>query len=86
MPDTPTIADPLLMTAAEVGEQLRKSERQVYRDDATGRIPRPVRVGRAVRWRRDELIVWIGAGCPDRETWDSMRDAYLPRPAMSLPA
>ena len=29
-----------------------------------GRMPRPVRLGGLVRWRRAELQAWIDAGCP----------------------
>lgn len=30
-----------------------------------GRAPQPVRLGRALRWRRAELMQWIQDGCPD---------------------
>ena len=36
---------------------------------AAGRCPLPVRLGRATRWRRDELSDWIDAGCPSRSKW-----------------
>ena len=35
----------------------------------SGRIPLPVRLGRAVRWDRRELDSWISAGCPSRNEW-----------------
>jgi predicted DNA-binding transcriptional regulator AlpA len=41
---------------------------------ASGKAPKPVRLGRSVKWRRDELRAWIGAGCPARSTWDSMKE------------
>jgi len=40
---------------------------------SAGRVPEPIRLGRAVRWRRDELIAWIAAGCPPRHKWEAMR-------------
>jgi predicted DNA-binding transcriptional regulator AlpA len=40
---------------------------------AAGRVPPCVRLGRAVRWRRAEVVAWIDAGCPDRQTWDAMQ-------------
>ena len=42
--------------------------------DAAGRIPLPVRVGRATFWRADELRAWVAAGCPDRETWHAIEE------------
>lgn len=35
----------------------------------SGRIPLPVRLGRRVLWRREELLNWIRAGCPARQIW-----------------
>lgn len=35
----------------------------------SGRIPLPVRLGRRVLWRREELSAWIKAGCPSRQVW-----------------
>ena len=42
------------------------------RDDAAGRLPPPVRIGRSKRWRRQEILDWISAGCPNRQTWEAM--------------
>lgn len=36
---------------------------------ASGRLPLPLRFGRAVRWRRAELEDWLNAGCPPRDKW-----------------
>ncbi len=41
---------------------------------ASSRVPKPVRLGRSVKWRREELKAWIGAGCPARSVWDSMKE------------
>lgn len=40
------------------------SVRHVYRMADGGRMPRPVKLGALVRWRREELLDWIVAGCP----------------------
>lgn len=37
--------------------------------DASGKLPKPVRIGRSVRWRREELRDWIQEGCPRRREW-----------------
>lgn len=40
------------------------STRHICRLADAGRMPRPVRLGALVRWRRAELIDWLAAGCP----------------------
>lgn len=43
------------------------STRHVYRLADAGRMPRPVKLGSLVRWRRAELEAWINAGCPTQQ-------------------
>lgn len=39
-----------------------------------GLVPAPKRfTARIVRWRRSEIVAWIEAGCPNRETWERTR-------------
>ena len=40
------------------------SVRHVYRMSDAGRMPRPVKLGQLVRWRRTELMSWLDASCP----------------------
>ena len=40
------------------------STRHVYRLADSGKMPAPVRLGSLVRWRSDEIQVWIANGCP----------------------
>lgn len=80
-PASETIADdlipeaaPALMTSAELAGELQISERTVRRLEITGKIgPRPIHIGRAVRYRREEVTKWLEAGCPDRENWAGRR-------------
>ncbi|MEX0717056.1 MAG: helix-turn-helix domain-containing protein [Planctomycetaceae bacterium] len=68
MPDSLLEQSPLL-TAPEVARLLRLSDRTVRRLDSSGCLPRGLRIGGSKRWRRDELLAWIGAGCPRRNDW-----------------
>ena len=43
------------------------STRHVYRLADAGRMPRPIKLGSLVRWRRHELESWIAAGCPHQQ-------------------
>lgn len=53
-----------LLNVKETAAKLGVSWRHVYRLSDAGAMPRPVKLGGAVRWRRQELEDWIEAGCP----------------------
>ncbi len=73
-PGSESSATPLLLNAKQVGFMLNLSRATVYRLNAEGRLPRPVHLGRATRWRREELVQWVEAGCPSRERWELEQD------------
>lgn len=62
--ELPDAAATRLMNVSEVAEQLKVSGRTVYRLADAGLMPRPVRLGGAVRWDRVEIDRWIDSGCP----------------------
>ncbi len=41
-----------------------------YKNLSAGRVPRPVKIGGALRWRRRELEEWIASGCPALSAWE----------------
>jgi len=43
------------------------SVRHVFRLADAGRMPKPIKLGALVRWRRDELAAWLRAGCPSTQ-------------------
>lgn len=46
------------------------SPAQGYRLLRSGKILKPcTRLGRSQRWREQEVVDWINAGCPDRLVW-----------------
>jgi excisionase family DNA binding protein len=49
-----------------VASQLTVSSRHVRRLLDAGSMPLPIRLGSLVRWRRQEILDWIAAGCPRR--------------------
>ncbi len=61
---TTETSDSLLITATEVARLLNISKRTLWRLLSAGKLPPPVRLGNAVRWRRDQLEQWISQGCP----------------------
>jgi predicted DNA-binding transcriptional regulator AlpA len=64
----------LLLRAAEAARLCGTSVRTWRNWDIAGKIPQPVRVGRKIFWRPEELKAWIAAGCPDRLTWEAIRE------------
>ena len=63
----------MALPANEVAEMLNVSVRHVLALNASGRLPRPVRLGRSVRWLADELRDWLDAGAPPRDKWEAIR-------------
>lgn len=63
----------LLVSAKDASQLCGKSLRTWRSWDSAGRIPRPVRIGRATLWRVDELRAWVEAGCPSRKEWEATR-------------
>ncbi len=57
--------EPLLMNATEMAGMLKVSKATLWRLRASGRLPRPVRIGASVRWRIAEIRTWIEEGCSD---------------------
>lgn len=62
---TPTHESARLLAVDDVAAMLGVSARHVYRLSDVGRMPRPVKLGGAVRWDRVSISDWIAAGCPD---------------------
>ena len=56
----------VLLPAERVAEMLQVSTRTLWRLLNGGKLIGPVRLGRSVRWRKDELLRWIADGCPAR--------------------
>ena len=64
-----------LLSAEAVGRMLSLSRRQIFRLNSAGRIPKPIRIGGAVRWSAAEISAWLAASAPDRRTWEAMKNA-----------
>lgn len=71
MNGSPIAVTPSLLTAEDVAALLKISKRTVWRMRATLQLPRPVKVGGAVRWRQSDLETWIAQGCRLPESRDN---------------
>lgn len=62
--------DSLLLSAEGAAKLLNIGRAHFYGLHSNGRLgPLPVRLGRRVLWRRQELTDWVNAGCPQRHDW-----------------
>jgi predicted DNA-binding transcriptional regulator AlpA len=59
----------LISVVAGVGESTW------WRLHSAGKVPRPNKLGGKTLWRVQEIRDWIAAGCPDRRTWEAIRNA-----------
>lgn len=71
---TPATGSPILVDAKRAAELLGISRSMLHKLKATGRLPRPVRLGHRVLWRVRELEDWVYAGCPTMERWEAEDD------------
>ncbi len=60
-----------LLTAKQLGLMLALSTRQIFRLTAAGKLPRPVRIGGAVRWKLSDIQRWQDLNCPDRAEYET---------------
>lgn len=64
-------AVPLLIPVSDLAKMLNVSRRSIWRLLSARKMPPPIRIGGAVRWRFDEVKRWIEAGCPVPNSPDS---------------
>lgn len=69
------LQSPLLVGAVTGAVITGVSQSLFWKLHASGRLLRPVRLGRRTLWRRRELEEWIAAGCPPRDRWELIRGA-----------
>lgn len=69
----PVAVAPLLLDARAAAALLGISRAHFFKLYSSDRTPRPVRLGRSVRWRREELVAWLEAGCPSYDRWVVMK-------------
>jgi predicted DNA-binding transcriptional regulator AlpA len=56
---------PLLIPDTAAAALAGVSRATWHRLRAAGKLPPSIRLGRAVRWRRADVLLWIEWGCPD---------------------
>ena len=74
MNSTETVDRPssIAVDTETLAAMLAVSIRHIQRMDASGRLPRAVKIGRSKRWSVKEINEWLEAGCPNRKTWSTI--------------
>ncbi len=60
-----------LLTVQEVATCLKISVRQVWKLLSAGRLPRPLRLARSVRFRATDIKFFVEIGCPSRAAFEA---------------
>jgi len=55
---------PLVVDIKSLSKLLQRSVASLRRDEAQGRLPAGIRIGRSKRWRVDEIRDWVASGAP----------------------
>lgn len=66
-------APSLLLSAETLAKRLEISLRTLWRLRSGGKLPPPIRLGGAVRWRTADIDAWVAAGCPQLPSKDETR-------------
>jgi predicted DNA-binding transcriptional regulator AlpA len=71
----PGAVEPMLVPAKVAAPRCGRSEPSWWRDNAAGRVPAPVKVGRSTLWRVADLEEWVRQGCPSRKEFEARKRA-----------
>jgi predicted DNA-binding transcriptional regulator AlpA len=71
---TADLADAILLSGPGVCQKMSISVSKFHGMIRAGQMPlQPIRLGRSVRYRADELERWVASGCPSSSKWAAMR-------------
>ena len=66
--------EPEALPAVHAARLLGICRAQFFKLHSAGKVPLPVYLTPLCpRWRRAELLAWLAAECPDRQTWMKIR-------------
>ena len=68
-----TAIQPATYTLNNLSTLLQRSLPSLHRDLAAGRLPRPLRIGKSLRWLKTDVEEWLSLGCPSREEFEARR-------------
>jgi excisionase family DNA binding protein len=63
----------LLLDTKQVAELLGIGERTLWRWSRSGSAPRPIKIGKTVRFSADEIREWVAKGRPHERQWEHLK-------------
>lgn len=66
----------ILLNTTRASELIGCSKQALRNWHLFGRVPVPIVIGNRFYWKRDELLQWIEAGCPNRQEWKKYKQTY----------
>ena len=66
-----------LVDMRKVAEIMSVSQRTVWALASREAMPKPIRLGRCVRWPEEEIHAWLKAGCPSGNEWEKVRGRWM---------
>jgi predicted DNA-binding transcriptional regulator AlpA len=72
-PNPATLAT--FFTRKTLASYLQFSTAALDRHNILALIPRPIKLGKSLRWHRQEILDWVAAGGPPRAEWEARRKA-----------
>ncbi len=73
MSKTQSEATLVLLNVRQVAAWLGVSQRSVWRLHDSGRMPRAVKLGSSVRWRRADIAEWVAMDCCSRSEFEARK-------------
>ena len=61
---SPPEDESLLVDSKQACKLLKVSERKLWQMWNSDVMPKPMKIGRVVRWSREDLVKWVQEGCP----------------------
>lgn len=68
---------PALLRRTEAAAYCGRSAASWDRLVASGKTPKPIKLGIGVLFSRKAIDSWIAAGCPDRKTFDAISESEV---------
>ena len=77
-PVSEPVSEPeILLRSREAAKLLDISERALWGFAKSGRIMKPICIGKSVRWNVHELRRWADAGGPSNEEWLEKKEKWM---------
>jgi len=68
-------AETLTVNTSGAAKLIGISRRHLATLKESGRLPRPIRLGRRCVWMVDDLKAWLSAGAPAADKWEAIKAA-----------